>query len=102
MGSGIYIALSGAVAQSRALDIVANNVANASTTGFRAERQAFGKILGQAKSADQAFVQAAVTRRDTQTGAMRQTTNPLDLALDGDGFFAVNTPRGARYTRAGD
>jgi flagellar basal-body rod protein FlgF len=102
MGSGIYIALSGAVAQSTALDIVANNVANAGTTGFRAERQAFGTALSKASGKDSAYVQLAVTRSDTQNGAIHQTGNPLDLALAGDGFFAIDTPRGPRYTRAGD
>jgi len=102
MGSGIYIALSGAVAQSSALDVVANNVANASTTGFRADRLAFGKALGKASGKDQAFVQVAMTRSDSQNGTVRQTGNSLDLALSGDGFFAIDTPRGTRYTRAGD
>ena len=102
MGNGIYIALSGAVAQSSALDVVANNVANASTTGFRADRLAFTKALGQAKAKDQAFVQVAATRSDSSGGAIKQTGNPLDLALSGDGFFAIDTPRGVRYTRAGE
>ena len=102
MGSGIYIALSGAVAQSSALDVVSNNVANAGATGFRAERLAFGKILGKATTKDQAYVQVALTKPDTSTGVIRQTGNPLDLALSGDGFFAIDTPRGVRYTRAGD
>lgn len=102
MGSGIYIALSGAVAQNNALDVVANNVANAGTTGFRADRIAFQKVLGKASGNDQNFVQVAVTKVDSQAGPIRQTGNPLDLALSGDGFFAIDTPRGVRYTRAGD
>jgi len=72
MGNGIYIALSGAVAQSSALDVVANNVANASTTGFRADRLAFTKALGQAKAKDQAYVQVAATRSASSAGAIKQ------------------------------
>ncbi len=102
MGNGIYIALSGAVAQSSALDVVANNVANAATVGFRAERMAFGKVLGRANGKDSAYVGVTTTRPDTSAGELRQTGNPLDLALSGDGFFAIDTPRGTRYTRAGD
>jgi flagellar basal-body rod protein FlgF len=102
MGNGIYIALSGAVAQSTALDVVSENVANAGTAGFRAERLSFGKYLGTANGKDSAFVQAAQTKTDTSPGQMRETGNPLDLALQGDGFFAIDTPRGVRYTRAGD
>jgi flagellar basal-body rod protein FlgF len=102
MGNGIYIALSGAVAQSSALDITADNVANAGTVGFRADRMAFGKVLGKATGKDAAYVGVATTKADTSAGAIKQTGNPLDLALSGDGFFAIDTPRGTRYTRAGD
>src|SRR5262249_14457508 len=51
---------------------------------------------------DSAFVDVATARPDTSAGELRQTGNPLDLALAGDGFFAIDTPRGTRYTRAGD
>ena len=102
MGSGIYIPLSGAVAQQTALDVTANNVANASTAGFRAERVSFGTVLGRASGKDSAFVQVGGTKPDFSKGSLRETGNPLDLALAGDGFFAVDTPRGPRYTRAGD
>jgi flagellar basal body rod protein FlgG len=101
MGNGIYIATSGAVAQSTAMDVLSNNLANAGTAGFRAERVAFGTVLGQATTPDSTFVQVATTRTDSQNGTIRQTGQALDLALHGDGFFAVDTPRGVRYTRAG-
>jgi flagellar basal-body rod protein FlgF len=103
VGSGIYVSLSGAVAQQAAMDVTANNVANASTTGFRAERVSFGAVLGRAAGGpDRTFVQVGTTKDDFTAGNIRETGNPLDLALAGDGFFAVNTPRGPRYTRAGD
>jgi flagellar basal-body rod protein FlgF len=102
MSSGIYIAASGAVAQANALDVTANNVANAGTAGFRAERVTFQTFLGKATGKDTAFVQLGGSRADESAGALRQTGNPLDLALEGDGYFAVDTPRGPRYTRAGE
>jgi flagellar basal-body rod protein FlgG len=111
MASGIYLALSGAVAQGQALDVLANNVANASTTGFHASRIRFDEALVRARAQHgrirmaapgQRFVQAGATTVDSTPGAIRQTGNPLDLAIDGQGWFSVDTPRGARYTRGGD
>ena len=102
MSSGIYIATAGAVAQSNALDVTANNIANASTAGFRGERISFKEALGKARSADSSSVGAGAARVDTQSGMMQQTNNPLDLAIDGDGLFGVTTPTGPRYTRAGN
>jgi flagellar basal-body rod protein FlgF len=102
MSSGIYVATAGAVAQSHALDATANNIANASTAGFRSDRVLFREALATARSPDVASVSAATSRIDSQAGALTQTANPLDLALEGDGYFAVQTPNGARYTRAGN
>jgi len=102
MSSGIYIATAGAVAQSNALDATANNIANASTAGFHGDRVTFREALTAARSADAASVNAGTTRIDSQAGALSQTDNPLDMALEGDGYFGVETPNGARYTRAGN
>lgn len=102
MGSGIYIATSGAVAQNTALDVTANNIANASTAGYKAQRVSFGEALANTRSVDAAFTGVAGMATDGGAGALRRTDNPLDLALLGDGYFAVNTPAGVRYTRAGD
>jgi flagellar basal-body rod protein FlgF len=106
---GIYSALSGAVAQQRSLEITANNVANANTAGFRADRLAFDEALTRAGRAPAPpfvppalrFVVPGRTGTDVTPGALRQTGNPLDLALSGDGFFTVRTPAGERLTRAG-
>jgi len=102
MGSGIYVATAGAVAQSTALDVTANNIANATTTGFQAARVSFSEALAKARSPDVALVSNS-TREvvDGQPGDITQTGNPLDLALQGDGYLSVNTPNGVRYTRAG-
>ncbi len=104
MSSGIYIATSGARAQQDSMDVTANNLANASTTGFKQAKVAFAQALTQAQgqSPDSRFVQTAEVGSDMSAGTLRETGNPLDLALVGDGFFAVDTPRGLRYTRAGD
>jgi flagellar basal-body rod protein FlgF len=102
VSNGIWIATAGAVAQSNAMDATANNIANANTTGFQADRVAFREALDGAKSPDWAQVKTSSMRIDTQAGAISQTGNPLDLALEGDGMFSVDTPNGARYTRAGN
>ena len=101
MGSGIYVATAGAVAQSTALDVTANNIANAGTTGFRGARVTFQEALARARSPDVALVGNATSGVDGEAGTITQTGNPLDLALDGDGYLAVDTPQGPRYTRAG-
>ena len=100
MSNGIYVALSGAIAQSRALDVVANNVANTDTTGYRATRASFDEVLATQDGGR--YVDARRPTVDTTAGEMVQSDNPLNVALDGDGFFVVETDKGMRYTRAGD
>jgi flagellar basal-body rod protein FlgF len=88
----------------RQLDIVANNVANASTPAFKGERMIFAEFLGGRSGVGNgrlSFVHDIGTERDTRQGPMTQTGNPLDLAIQGDGYFTVQTPLGARYTRNG-
>jgi flagellar basal body rod protein FlgG len=77
----------------RRQEVVANNLANASTDGFKAER-AFASLVEGA-------VPAIDTRTDMRAGSLRQTGAPLDLALGGDGFLVVDTPNGERLTRGG-
>jgi flagellar basal-body rod protein FlgF len=102
MSNGIYVALAGAITQAQALDVVSNNVANASTTGYRAVRVNFGEALTQAKSKDQHFSTTQGTTTDETPGTIMQTGNPLDVALRGEGYFSVNTPQGVRWTRSGE
>jgi flagellar basal-body rod protein FlgF len=103
VSSGIYIAAAGAVAQSVALDATANNIANASTSGYQGERVSFKEALSSAKSADTSMVATTTAHGvDGTNGALMQTDNPLDVALEGDGVFSVKTPQGMRYTRAGN
>lgn len=101
MGSGIYIAAAGAVAQSAALDVTANNVANAGTTGFHGTKVNFQVALTRARSADMALVGNQTNSIDGAAGEVSSTGNQLDVALDGDGYLSVDTPQGVRYTRAG-
>lgn len=99
MSDGLYVAMSGAVAQERAMDVTANNVANANTAGFRAERVTFEEVL--AGEGNLSFVTAEEGTVDTSRGELRTTGNPLDVAVDGEGWFAMETPQGPRYTRSG-
>jgi flagellar basal-body rod protein FlgF len=86
-----------------AQSILSHNLANASTSGFRQERLGYAQPTGAARTASGARAGAPelVTRLDPTPGAYEVTDRPLDLALQGDGYFAVQTPEGERYTRAG-
>jgi len=104
MSDGIYSALSGAIAQQRALDTVANNVANVGTVGFRGDRLAFEEVVSREAGPNPdalRYVQVSQQVTDDTGGALQETGSSLDLALSGDGMFAVQTPEGVRYTRAG-
>ena len=106
MSDGIYSAASGAVAQQRALNAVANNVANVNTTGFQADKAVFAEVMKKAKSdlpQEPALRYATVSQFavDTQPGALKLTGRSLDVGLHGDGYLTVRTPQGERYTRAG-
>ncbi len=108
MENSLTIALSRVVAQQRATNVRANNIANMNTPGYRTERMLFSDYLVQqnrtgAPQGDRPlqYVQDRATYRDTEAGPITQTGNPLDIAIKGDEFFAVDTPSGERYTRAG-
>ena len=109
MDSPGYIVLSRLIAAQRATAVTANNIANADTPGFRAHRPLFGTVLERQMGAeaprggrDLVFAQDRATWRDATAASLSRTGNPLDLALsDPDAFFAVETPRGERVTRAG-
>ena len=77
----------------RKQEIVANNLANVSTTGFKAQR-VFAQLMNGTEP-------VAAATSDLSTGTLQQTGNSLDVAIDGPGFFVVNTPNGERYTRGG-
>jgi flagellar basal-body rod protein FlgF len=109
MENSLLIGLSRQIALQRELEVVANNVANLNTTGYKADGNIFAEFLmptaraGQFQPGDQklSYVQDTATWHDLSAGAVQQTGNPLDVAIDGDAYFAIQTPRGERYTRNG-
>jgi flagellar basal-body rod protein FlgF len=107
MDSPGYIALSRLGAQQRNVDTIAHNLANANTPGFKASRMLFDEYLvphgGERRpgARELAFVQDRASFRDQAAGKLSRTDNPLDLAITGEGFFVIDTPRGERFTRAG-
>jgi flagellar basal body rod protein FlgG len=106
MSSGAYVALTGMQARSAQLDRLAADLANSATSGYKSEsattiaserqRDAFGLAL-------QSAIDVADGPRviDFSSGSLTPTGRDLDLAIDGEGFFVVNTPNGPRYTRNG-
>jgi flagellar basal-body rod protein FlgF len=109
MQNAILIGVSRQVALARELDVIANNVANVNTNGFKARQARFQEYLMPKASADAfprsdrrlSYVVDNGTPLDTSAGAIERTGNPLDVAVSGDGFLAVQTPAGERYTRNG-
>lgn len=110
MNSGMYAAVSGSLAAMRRLDVISNNLANVNTPGFKKDKMSFEGLLAgnvnqpavpQGKTADP-VLQKENLYIDYTGGSTSQSGNPLDLALDGDGFFAVTTPEGTAYTRQGN
>ena len=123
MASGIWTSVSGAAAQAQNVDLIANNLANADTLGFKKDLPSFSEYLatkerehlnvdiprGQFKNRDmypldtkdQGFVVVDGTYTVFKQGNLRVTQSPLDIAFDGVGFLEVSTPTGPRYTRQG-
>jgi flagellar basal-body rod protein FlgF len=107
--SGFYAACAGLRAQSQALEVAAHNLANLNTTGFRGQQASFQSLLALAGSTVSNVLNRATnnygvlegTHLDPSAGNLESTGNPLDLGIEGRGFFAVQTSRGTRYTRNG-
>lgn len=102
-----YIALSSQTALWRRMEMVANNMANLNTPGYRAQAPVFTSFLQRSPGDDSAFRERLnfVTDfgrvHDFSPGAVKATGNDMDMAIEGDGFFVVGTPDGPQYTRAG-
>jgi flagellar basal-body rod protein FlgF len=98
-----YIGLSRQMALRSLMDVTANNIANMSTPGFKAQSMQFKEYLNSATTEGEKVseVQEAGTYTDHSQGVLSPTYNKLDVALQGEGYFAVETPEGTRYTRAG-
>jgi flagellar basal-body rod protein FlgF len=110
MERGLYIAASGMLAEMTRQDQIANDLSNASTPGYKADRstqRSFGDMLlentktGQQVGSLGLGVATDRVVTDLAPAAIRNTEEPLDLAIQGDGFFAVQTNQGVRYTRNG-
>jgi flagellar basal-body rod protein FlgF len=109
MDSGYYAACTALVSRTQALDTIANNLANASTVGYRAQHNVFSSVLAAAGSAPGSSLNQAInnygilsgTSLDLSQGALQKTGNDLDVAIQGGGYFVVQTANGEVYTRNG-
>jgi flagellar basal-body rod protein FlgF len=109
MENTLLVGLSRQMVLERQLDVVANNLANVNTTGFKADHSLFEEYLNSNAHEDNfvrpdrpvSYVQDRGTFRDDSQGAAQLTSNPLDVAIDGAGLLAVQTAGGERYTRDG-
>jgi len=110
MENAPLISLSRAIALMNEMNVVANNMANLNTVGYKSEKVLFEEFMMPAASdasmpaGDQqvVYTQDWASIHDFSPGAFHQTDNTLDVALNGDGFLTVNTPSGPRYTRNGE
>ncbi len=102
MDNSIYIALSYQLTRFRDLEVTANNIANMNTPGYNAEKLLFAQHLERNVDDQDAYVTDPLSYRDTSRGSFRNTGNPLDLAINGNAYFQVQTPLGIRYTKAGN
>ena len=104
MDAAMYKALSGAITQMRKLDVASQDLANVNTSGYKGQRLAFKEVLAPGSAAEArsgGFVAVGQQRTNFSQGVHQSTGNPFHLAIDGEGYFVVETPRGERYTRSG-
>jgi flagellar basal-body rod protein FlgF len=111
MQNGIYAGLSKQMALGAQMDTISNNIANMTTPGYRAQNLVFSQYLaklqpnskGEGSTDDQlAMVTAYGQYKNTNPGPLQQTGNPLDVAVQGPGYFGVQTASGVEYTKAGN
>ncbi len=113
MDSGYYAAFAGLRAGTEALELAANNLANVSTTGYKAQREFYKSLtasLGNSNQRQLSSLNKAINNYgvlggaivDVQSGTMERTGNELDVAMEGPGFFVIQTKAGLRYTRNGN
>jgi flagellar basal-body rod protein FlgF/flagellar basal-body rod protein FlgG len=106
MVSGKYSALSGAIAREQAIANVSNNLANISSSGYKKAQVSFESMLRGEQQMKQAqginYTRINQNFTDFSPGALRPTDNPLDFAINGEGFFKVQGANSALYTRRGD
>ncbi len=109
MDSGLYAACTALMARTDALDTIANNLANSSTSGFRGRHTTFSSVLAgsghplgsQLNRATNSYGLLGGSHLDMQPGSLEPTAGALDVGIDGPGFLVVTTARGTAYTRSG-
>jgi flagellar basal-body rod protein FlgF len=108
MDNSLLVSLSHQLASYRAMDVIANNIANVSTPGFKREAAKFEEFVSMMRPAEGqtglqpvSFVKDAGVMRDSSQGNLEQTGATYDVAIAGPGYFQVQTPTGMRYTRDG-
>ncbi|HEX4031304.1 MAG TPA: flagellar basal-body rod protein FlgF [Terracidiphilus sp.] len=109
MDSGYYAAGTALVTSTQQMDTIANNLANVSTVGYRAEHNVFSAVLADASNPSGSSIDQAInnygivsgTVLDHSQGALQKTGNDLDAAIQGPGYFVVQTAKGVMYTRNG-
>ncbi len=103
-----FVTLSRLTTLRREMSVIANNLANMNTTGFKGEKMMFVEHLVRSRDENGilgekiAYVRDVATVRDLSEGPLKATENPLDVAIHGEGYFVVETPNGDRYTRNGN
>ena len=110
MDSGYYAASTGLRSRLQALDLIANNLSNLHTAGFRAGMNTFSSLLAKSAANSANPLARAIndfgvlgnSHLDLSAGNLERTDNPADLAIEGPAFFAVHTPAGTFYTRQGN
>jgi flagellar basal-body rod protein FlgF/flagellar basal-body rod protein FlgG len=110
MSSGYYAACTGLISRTQALDTIANNVANVSTAGFRGSHNIFSSLLATSSDSPLSVLNQDAndygvlggTQLDTSQGSLTRTGNDLDVAMEGPGYFSVQTASGPVYTRGGN
>lgn len=110
MDRGVYAIVSGAIGQERRMDVAAQNLSNAQTVGYKREKTLFSSVFSKSiagtrshkSQGDKIFNRMNGTFVDWRDGSQRMTGKPTDVALEGNGFFAVKTPGGTEYTRSGN
>jgi flagellar basal-body rod protein FlgF len=108
MDNTLLVSLSQQLAASRSMDVIANNLANASTPAYKRESMKFEELIAQVRPSEGetgtqqvSFVQDKGAMRDLNEGSIETTKAPFDLAINGGGYFVVQTPTGNQYTRNG-
>jgi len=100
MGHFQPVAALGALREERRYSVIANNLSNSQTAGFRKDNLVFRQVIDKASNRITGE-ESGRTLTSFQQGELQTTGNPLDVAIDGEGFFKIRTPQGIRYTRSG-